>query len=75
MSQEFVPAGRSKIGMELLMRSNSQTKTGTQNADVILMCKAMKTTDFQIKMDNTNSKTPDKPPRILRYSFLAREWE
>jgi hypothetical protein len=35
----------------------------------------MKTTDFQIKMENMNPEMPEKSTKILRYSFLAREWE
>jgi exodeoxyribonuclease VII small subunit len=51
MRQDIAPAGRSIIGVELLMGSNSKPKTHREIADVILMCEAMKTTDFQIKND------------------------
>jgi hypothetical protein len=35
------------------------------------MCEAMKTTNFQIKMDNTNSKKPDKSTKILVHHRIA----
>jgi hypothetical protein len=59
----------------LLMGSSSRTKTHREIADVILMCETMKTTDFQIRMENRNPEMPDKSMRILRYSKLAPEWE
>jgi hypothetical protein len=39
------------------------------------MCEAIKTTDYEIKIENRNPEMPDKPMKILRYSFPAREWE
>ena len=73
MRQGIVPPERSIIEVELLTGSNSRTRTRGNITDVILMCEAMKTTDFQVKMDNTNPETPEKSTEILRYSFLARE--
>jgi hypothetical protein len=51
--------------MLLLAGSNSRPKTNKEIADVILMCEAMKTTDFQIEMKNRNPEMPDKSMRIL----------
>jgi hypothetical protein len=75
MRQGFIPAGHSIMNVELLIGSNTKPKAHREIADVILMCETMKTTDFQIAMDNTNSKKPDRSMKILRYSFPAREWE
>jgi hypothetical protein len=55
----------------LLIGSNTGPKTHREIADVILMCKAMETTDFQIRIENRNPEIPDKSIKILRYSKLA----